>query len=609
MKRILLSESPETVELLASWLDDKVSLSSRQRSVLALTLLERKEPKIKRGALFRVLKSFSTPEDADAMRDALIEAGLLIQTGDDGYGPYEIHFEAAGIDVDAVMEQLRAEIAEEEAEDASDEEADEDSTDADDEEPEDAAGEEEAAVPVEDVPAAKEAAEEDNQGSRQPGAGDGEAEGLSDSKADAEVPRKPAPATRSRSRRRHCRTTEQESADEPAAIEEEAPASGSDADRPERAPKRKTKAKEPAAERKADNEARKPKASRKKGDAAAQDGQAKRPSSKQEKALKKRDDKQASESPSIIRRGIGLLGSVRDRVLSLRSDTPAGQQAADNARPTKSGKRPENKGKNAQAPAKREKRPDDFDRVRAWLATHEGETIPYATRRQRAFQIFSDEKALEGKRGERLMRRMSAKGMTTNVLRIASRQLTPLQGFYTLGADQPFLVVENIDTYEEVVTLLRGQRSIRLFGTRIGGVIFGAGHNILIAHALDEYLHNIGYRYDYVYYAGDIDREGARLVERAREVNVTEIRLHAGIYRAMLAAQRAHVRAGGNGESAADNQDIPRDFTRLVKDLPPALRIPFRRALRDNIRIPQEILTSEDFRRASMNRIDKLLDR
>ena len=94
---------------LVGWTIRCLSAAASAR-LLALTLLERKEPKIKRGALFRVLKSFSTPEDADAMRDALIEAGLLIQTGDDGYGPYEIHFEAAGIDADAVMEQLRRKL-------------------------------------------------------------------------------------------------------------------------------------------------------------------------------------------------------------------------------------------------------------------------------------------------------------------------------------------------------------------------------------------------------------------------------------------------------------------------------------------------------------------
>ena len=258
---------------------------------------------------------------------------------------------------------------------------------------------------------------------------------------------------------------------------------------------------------------------------------------------------------------------------------------------------------------KKSAQPDDFERVRAWIAEYDGQQVPYVTRRQRAYQIFDDEKALEGKRGERLMRRLASKGINPGALRISSNQTPPLQGFFGIGADRPFIVVENIDAYEEIVSLLKTKRNVRLFGERVGGVIFGAGHNVCQAHALDEYLHNIGYRYDFVYYAGDIDREGARLVEKAREVNVMEIRLHTGMYRAMFEAHKAHVQRGSSCESAAKNQDCPRSLVGILKGLPWSLRVPFKRALRDNIRIPQEVLTSDDFRRGSLGNVDRLLDR
>ncbi len=564
MKRILLSESPETIAQLASWLDGKVSLNERQRSVLALTLLERKDPKIKYGALTRVLKSFNGGERADELRDPLVESGLLVQVGDDGFGPYEIHFDAAGIDSAAVIEELRAAYAEE-GDDGDDEAADEAGVVYE-------VAEVAEAEPAEEVPADSD-------------------EGMADDASAEDRPVAVAPP-------------------QEAPVEEPAPAHTEEKPEPDGAPKQDAA---PKAKRKRRNKSNGSERADRKDDASAFERPAGNASDKGKNAGGGKDKKKpagaakadkrrgragvpAKAQPAapepVHRRAFGLISSLRTRVVQA-------------VRKTEPEQKPVQKPK--QSP--KAKRFDDLDRVRAWLDAHEGEQVPYVTRRQRAFQIFNDEKALEGKRGERLMRLMSAKGLNPSVLRIASRQAPPLQGFYALGADQPFLVVENIDAYEEVVALLKGQRSIRLFGTRIGGVIFGAGHNILISHALDEYLHDIGYRYDYVYYAGDIDREGARLVERAREVNVIEIRLHAGIYRAMLAAQRAHVRAGGNGESAADNQDAPRDFVRLVKDLPPALRIPFRRALRENIRIPQEILTSEDFRRGSMGAIDRLMDR
>lgn len=76
-------------------------------------------------------------------------------------------------------------------------------------------------------------------------------------------------------------------------------------------------------------------------------------------------------------------------------------------------------------------------------------------------------------------------------------------------------MVENLDTYDEIVKLLRGRKHAKLFGTKVGGVIFGGGCKASVSHALDDYLAEIGYRFSYVYYVGDIDREGARIVEQA----------------------------------------------------------------------------------------------
>lgn len=336
----------------------------------------------------------------------------------------------------------------------------------------------------------------------------------------------------------------------------------------------------------------------KKKEAAAPAGKKKQKKARRQEGPKAPRAVEVREKPVAEKRGVlGLLSAGRTIGASLlRRDqgVPATPKSV------------EKQGKDGD---RRPSQQDDFERLRAWIAEHDGEQLPYVTRRQRAYQIFDDEKALEGKRGDRLMRRMAAKGINPGALRISSNQTPPLQGFYAIGANQPFIVVENIDAYEEIVALLKTKRNAKLFGEKVGGVIFGAGHNICQAHALDDYLHDIGYGFDYVYYAGDVDREGARLVEKAREVNVIEIRLHAGVYRAMFEAHKAHVQGGSSSESAAKNQDIPRNLVEILKGLPWSLRVPFKRALRDNIRIPQEVLTSEDFRRGSLGSVDKLLDR
>ena len=246
--------------------------------------------------------------------------------------------------------------------------------------------------------------------------------------------------------------------------------------------------------------------------------------------------------------------------------------------------------------------------IQAWIEQNRGADTPVASRRQRAYQIFNDEKAFDGKHGERLIRRMTVKGISMQAIKVAPNRPVHFTGFFTLGADKPFIMVENLDTYDEIVKLLRGRKHAKLFGTKVGGVIFGGGCKASVSHALDDYLAEIGYRFNYVYYVGDIDREGARIVEQARNANVVEIRLHAGMYRAMLAEHKRRVKAGGECEPAAANQGVPQNLAATIKDLPMVTRVQFRNVLREGGRIPQEILMTADYRDGDSGSFDRMLN-
>lgn len=246
--------------------------------------------------------------------------------------------------------------------------------------------------------------------------------------------------------------------------------------------------------------------------------------------------------------------------------------------------------------------------IQAWIEQNRGANTPVASRRQRAYQIFNDEKAFDGKHGERLIRRMTEKGISMQAIKVAPNRPVHFTGFFTLGADKPFIMVENLDTYDEIVKLLRGRKHAKLFGTKVGGVIFGGGCKASVSHALDDYLAEIGYRLNYVYYVGDIDREGARIVEQARNANVVEIRLHAGMYRAMLAEHKRRVKAGGECEPAAANQGVPQNLAATIKDLPMVTRVQFRNVLREGGRIPQEILMTADYRDGDSGSFDRMLN-
>lgn len=73
-------------------------------------------------------------------------------------------------------------------------------------------------------------------------------------------------------------------------------------------------------------------------------------------------------------------------------------------------------------------------------------------------------------------------------IKVAPNRPVHFTGFFTLGADKPFIMVENLDTYDEIVKLLRGRKHAKLFGTKVGGVIFGGGCKASVSHALDDYL-------------------------------------------------------------------------------------------------------------------------
>lgn len=246
--------------------------------------------------------------------------------------------------------------------------------------------------------------------------------------------------------------------------------------------------------------------------------------------------------------------------------------------------------------------------IQAWIEQNRGADTPVASRRQRAYQIFNDEKAFDGKHGERLIRRMTEKGISMQAIKVAPNRPVYFTGFFTLGADKPFIMVENLDTYDEIVKLLRGRKHAKLFGIKVGGVIFGGGCKASVSHALDDYLAEIGYRFNYVYYVGDIDREGARIVEQTRNANVVEIRLHAGMYRAMLAEHKRRVKAGGECEPAAANQGVPQNLAATIKDLPMVTRVQFRNVLREGGRIPQEILMTADYRDGDSGSFDRMLN-
>ena len=76
----------------------------------------------------------------------------------------------------------------------------------------------------------------------------------------------------------------------------------------------------------------------------------------------------------------------------------------------------------------------------------------------------------------------------------------------------------------------------------------------------------------------------------------------------MLAAHKRRLKDGREVEHASENQGVPQNLARAIADLPMVTRVQFRNILREGGRIPQEILTSADYRDSSSGSLDRILN-
>ncbi len=599
MSCALYSDNQTDVDALARRIVALTSFSSEQASSVAFSLLCRKVLKIKSGALAQLFKSVDTEVDTKRMRDEFVRAGLIARIEGTGLGGrpavYHICANVAELPQDESEPAETVNVADSDVDEPADVELSGDQLLSS------SKGDDASEVPKSEL--------QDESASETGCATEGvvaseapETSVNSETAKPAEYPAQTQQAKRVR-RKRSCADERTDSC-VPSGMR-----TASEQEKPEKSVKRAAKVAK-------DNQAANHKTRARKRavpvDATtpcnqeAANAQPVTPSQAEMQGNQVTADSQAT-STSIVRALAGRL----TRVLP----TPTVLAKIQEKR-TEIVKVPDTEAKPARVERSRAQHVNptkaqlasDFATITAWIEQANGMNVPYASRRQRAFEIFNDEKAFDGKRGERLFKRLNDRGVNISALKITPQRASHFQNFFGIGADKPFIVVENIDTYEEIVRLLRGNSSVKLFGQRVSGVIFGGGCKVNVAHALDDFLSDIGYRYNYVYYAGDIDREGARIVEQARAANNVQIRMHAGMYRAMLAAHARRLKEGKAVEAASENQGVPQNLARAIADLPMVTRVQFRNVLRQGGRIPQEILTSADYRDSSSGPIDRLLN-
>lgn len=596
----LYSDIQENIDALASRIEEASSFDSAQAANIALQLLGRKQLKIKSGALAQIFKSLDRDADTKGCRDELIAAGILEKlpgSGVDGKPAIYRIVADAELPADDGIEDVTPEVVEVEVERVETVEPVADDSEADVHVDRSA-----SKAPVDSEPSAT--------GEAKRGfvsmVGRGAAFGGRSKKKSSEVKEAaPQKAVASREDDVTAKPAQEKAAPEPPVGKKEPTGKKESVDKKE--PKQQKQARKDSP-RENTNEAKgapaeKGKSPRKHKPAKNAKGNAGK-KRRNQAARKPEPEKQESKHVplSAVARVLGNriakaspVTKVLARVKHERKDIVKVDRTANQAeKPRKQGD-----GRSMR---------ESIDLIVAWVGQHGGAEVPFASRRQRAYEILGDEKAFDGKGGERLLKKLNEKGITPLTLKMSPSRPSHFVGFYAIGSNKPFIVVENLDTYDEIVRLLKGKRNAKLFGIKVGGVIFGGGCKASVSHALDEYLSDIGYGFDYVYYAGDIDREGARIIEQTRAANVIQIKMHVGMYRAMIAEHKRRLKDGNAPEPAATMQGIPQNLATTIKDLPMVTRVQFRNILRDNQRVPQEILMSEAYRDASSDHFERMLN-
>lgn len=246
----------------------------------------------------------------------------------------------------------------------------------------------------------------------------------------------------------------------------------------------------------------------------------------------------------------------------------------------------------AQVPLQTERNLEKLRSLDRWLAQAEITPPVPATDKQRAYEIFNDEKALsehlDGSFG-RLLKRI---GVDNETLHIIDLDRQRLEAFIPHGSTAPILVVENGDTYESLKYVLGEAGRDRVLGQQLGGIVYGAGGAVCTPGLLDETLSGVNYRKDHVLYWGDIDRSGVAEVSRAREVCNVSIRLAKPFYRKMAQLQKERLHRGFDIEMAP-RQSSPEHLDEISREVPLFARWMFLQTIREGKRIPQEIIPLE----------------
>lgn len=211
-----------------------------------------------------------------------------------------------------------------------------------------------------------------------------------------------------------------------------------------------------------------------------------------------------------------------------------------------------------------------------------GEAI---SRKERSFEIFGREKALDDSEVKSLLRHLEISESDLGVYD------TPEYCFHDYiterKSDLTLLICENKDIWFNIRRCMFEDHFKSLFGVAIDGVVYGNGNKVSNkSGALVEYVKFMGKPNVTFLYWGDIDREGFDIFKRTRDVNDSlNIELFIPGYRKMIErAQNICL------EDSPSSKKAGVSFENLFDGFSVDEQVFLNRVLEENKLIPQEII-------------------
>lgn len=206
------------------------------------------------------------------------------------------------------------------------------------------------------------------------------------------------------------------------------------------------------------------------------------------------------------------------------------------------------------------------------------------SRKERSFEIFDEEKALDDKTFCALLEHI---GITADTLTFYDTPECCFNDYIpNRKAHMTLLICENKDIWFNIRRIMFENNATNIFDIHIDGVVYGCGNKVSGMGTLTTYTEFIGSEVKYLYW-GDIDRAGLNIYLSAVRANPNiDIKLFVPAYEEMLRLAQTR-----NIPDSDDERNLIEDYSQIFDFVDQNLRNLFEQSIQNNKRIPQEIIT------------------